>query len=270
MWPHVAQVKRLSGSGLTALTQYSDHHLPSLHHLSKFDSRHCLILPVLISLSSLDLCFHSSPVIVIVKAILIFDTVAEQSPDSGPDSFATSLFCPVQSSHDDSTTTRPNHITSSSGEEERSHWSSKLQKESDIKMFSSDPKLNPRLPSPTTFDGVKPSYVEWSEEILTFLSVTDYQEFVPVLQAVIGHKDVITKKIFIEGVLSEIIEEIKKLNADLEAVSSGARVVDDQDAEVEKIKGGDQSSRREERFKGSHSAQGRQFPQVCSASLNVR
>ena len=80
-------------------------------------------------------------------------------------------------------------------------------------MFSSDPKLNPRLPSPTTFDGVKPSYVEWSEEILTFLSVTDYQEFVPVLQAVIGHKDVITKKIFIEGVLSEIIEEIKKLNA---------------------------------------------------------
>ena len=104
-------------------------------------------------------------------------------------------------------------------------------------MFSSDPRLNPRLPSPTTFDGVKPSYVEWSEEILTFLSVTDYQEFVPVLQAVIGHKDVITKKIFIEGVLSEIIEEIKKLNLDLEAVSSGARVVDDQEAEVERLKG---------------------------------
>ena len=75
-------------------------------------------------------------------------------------------------------------------------------------MFSSDPKLNPRLPSPTSFDGVKPSYVEWSEEILTFLSVTDYQEFVPILQAVTGHKDVITKKVFIEGVLSEIVEEI--------------------------------------------------------------
>ena len=94
-----------------------------------------------------------------------------------------------------------------------------------------------RLPSPTSFDGVKPSYVEWSEEILTFLSVTDYQEFVPILQAVTGHKDVITKKVFIEGVLSEIIEEIKNVNLDLEAVSSGARVVDDQDAEVERLKG---------------------------------
>ena len=104
-------------------------------------------------------------------------------------------------------------------------------------MFSSDPKLNPRLPSPTTFDGVKPSYVEWSEEILTFLSVTDYQEFVPVLQAVIGHKDVITKKIFIEGVLSELIEEINTKNTELEEVTSGARIVDDQDAETEKLKG---------------------------------
>ena len=104
-------------------------------------------------------------------------------------------------------------------------------------MFSSDPKLNPRLPSPTSFDGVKPSYVEWSEEILTFLSVTDYQEFVPILQAVTDHKDVIKKKVFIEGVLSEIIEEIKNINLDLEAVSSGARVVDDQDTEVERLKG---------------------------------
>ena len=189
-------------------------------------------LGVFFSLPLRDFGF-SSLVIVIVKNIPIFDMVAEQ-PDSGPGSFATS--CPVLSGHDDSTTRPTNQITSSSGEEDR-RWSSRLQDEPDIKMFSSDPKLNPRLPSPTTFDGVKPSYVEWSEEILTFLSVTDYQEFVPVLQAVIGHKDVITKKIFIEGVLSEIIEEIKKLNQDLEAVSSGARVVDDQDAEVERLKG---------------------------------
>ena len=162
--------------------------------------------------------------------------VAEQSPDSGPDSFATSFFCPVQSSHDNSTTTRPtNQITSSSGEEER--WKIKLQKEPDVKMFSNDPKLNPRLPSPTSFDGVKPSYVEWSEEILTFLSVTDYQEFVPILQAVTGHKDVITKKIFVEGVLSELIEEIKDKNTELEEVTSGARIVADQDAEIESIKG---------------------------------
>ena len=103
-------------------------------------------------------------------------------------------------------------------------------------MFINDPKLNPRLPSPTSFDGIKPSYVEWSEEVLTFLSVTDYQEFVPILQAVPGHKDVITKKVFIEGVLSDIVEEIKDKNLELEAVTSGARVVDDQDAEVARLK----------------------------------
>ena len=104
-------------------------------------------------------------------------------------------------------------------------------------MFISDPKLNPRLPSPTSFDGVKPSYVEWSEEMLTFLSVTDYQEFAPILQAVTGHKDVITKNIFIEGVLSEIFEEIKEKNTEFEEVTSGARIVDDQDTEVERLQG---------------------------------
>ena len=103
-------------------------------------------------------------------------------------------------------------------------------------MFSGDPRLNPRLPSPTVFDGVKPSYVEWSEEILTFLSVTDYQEFVPVLNAVIGHKDVITKKVFIEGVLSEIVEEIKNKNTELEEITSGAQIVVDPDAESERLK----------------------------------
>ena len=74
-------------------------------------------------------------------------------------------FCQVTTT---STTTQPtvNHIISSSGEE-RPHWSSKLREKSDIKMFTNDPKLNPRLPSPTSFDGVKPSYVEWSEELLT-------------------------------------------------------------------------------------------------------
>ena len=47
----------------------------------------------------------------------------------GPSSFATS-FCPVLSSHDDSTTTRPtNQITSSSsGGKEKNHWSSRLHK----------------------------------------------------------------------------------------------------------------------------------------------
>ena len=64
------------------------------------------------------------------------------------------------------------------------------------------------LPSPTSFDGSKPSHVEWSKELLTFLAVTDYQDFVPILHAVTGHKVVITKKVFIEGALSEIEDEI--------------------------------------------------------------
>ena len=161
--------------------------------------------------------------------------VAEQCPIPGQLDSATS-FCP-SCQVTTTTVTTTNQITSSSGEKERDQWKSRLQEESDIKMFSSDPKLNPRLPSPTSFDGVKPSYVEWSEEILTFLSVTDYQEFVPVLQAVTGHKDVITKKIFIEGVLSELIEEIKEKNTELEEVTSGARIVDDQDTEIERIQG---------------------------------
>ena len=34
-----------------------------------------------------------------------------------------------------------------------------------------------------------------------YLSITDYQEFMPILHAVTGHKDVITKSVFIEGAL---------------------------------------------------------------------
>ena len=196
--------------------------------------------------SLLPWVFWGSPLLSLSSSrfTLVFDMVAEhQCHDSGQCSFATS-FCPVPSSHDDSTMTRPtNQITSSSGEKERSHWNSKLQEQTDIKMFVNDPKLNPRPPSPTSFDGVKPSYVEWSEEVLTFLSVTGYQEFVPILQAVTGHKDIITKKVFIEGVLSELVEEIKDKNAELEEVTSGVRVVDDQDAESERLKG-EISSRR--------------------------
>ena len=77
-------------------------------------------------------------------------------------------------------------------------------------MFTNDPKFSPRLPSPTSFDGVKPSCVEWSEELLTYLSVTHYQEFVPILQAVTGHKDVIAKMVLIEGVLPELEDQTKK------------------------------------------------------------
>ena len=98
-------------------------------------------------------------------------------------------------------------------------------------MFTNLPKLNPRLPSPTSFDGVKPSYVEWSEELLTYLSGHWLSGVCPILHAVTGHKDVITKNVFIEGVLSEIIEEIKNKNLELEAVTSGAAGAADPDQE---------------------------------------
>ena len=39
----MAQVKRISVRGLTSISQYSDHYLPSLHHLSKSDFTHHLI-----------------------------------------------------------------------------------------------------------------------------------------------------------------------------------------------------------------------------------
>ena len=129
--------------------------------------------------------------------------VAEQCPIFGQLNFATS-FCPVQR--------QASRRTGHQDVQQRSQTQSK-----------------------TPFTNV--SYVEWSEEVLTFLSVTDYQEFVPILQAVTGHKDVITKKVFIEGVLSKIVEEIKDKNTKLEEVTSGVRVVDDQDTEVERIKG---------------------------------
>ena len=144
----MAQVKRISGNG----QEHSQSQIiisPSPYHLSKSDFSHHLILPVLISLllRVSGISSPCSPVIVIVKiCVSSFDMVAEQCPILGQLNFATS-FCPVLSSHDDSTTTRPtNQITSSSGEKERSHWSSKLQEETDIKMFLNDPKLNPRLP----------------------------------------------------------------------------------------------------------------------------
>ena len=52
--------------------QYSDHYLPSLHHLSKSDFRHHLILPVFISLPSLDLCFTPLLSLSSSRVILVF------------------------------------------------------------------------------------------------------------------------------------------------------------------------------------------------------
>ena len=72
-WPHVAQVKRYQWHQGRAFIFRSDHYLPSLHHLSKSDFRHHLILPVLISLSSLDLCFTPLLSLSSSRVISIFD-----------------------------------------------------------------------------------------------------------------------------------------------------------------------------------------------------
>ena len=45
----------------------------------------------------------------------------------------------------------------------------------------------------------------------------------PILRGVTGHNDVVTKKVFIEGVLSEIVDEITQIELKKEALTSGAR-----------------------------------------------
>ena len=174
-WPHVVCVA--SGPSLQTASQIS----PSPHHLSKskinppFDSGcHTCFAPF--SGDSLLSCRR------VFKILSCNLTICCQ-----PGRFRAWLIRYILLSHpislndsaDDTTDGQSHHITSSSSSpgEERYHWSSNLQEESDIKMFTNDPKLNPRFPSPLSFDGFKPSCIEWSEELLTYLSVTGYQEF---------------------------------------------------------------------------------------------
>ena len=152
-WPHVGSRQRQAVSEGSQHSQGASQISPSPHHLSKsktqppFDSG-CLIRSFLSHRDFLLFChFHRQ------YSTSRFDMVAEQRPGSGRLHFATSLsfFCPIKSVTTTTvTTTRAstNQITSSS-EEERPHWSSKLQEESDIKMLTNDPKLNPWFPSPT-------------------------------------------------------------------------------------------------------------------------
>ena len=158
----------------------------------------------------------SSPVIVIVKIHFLFDMVAEQA-GSWPAHLLRPSVRPVKSRRrrDDDEQT---HLII---RKRKKSLELKFQEESDIKMFTNDPKFNRRLPSPTSFDGVKPSYVEWSEELLTYLSVTDYQKFVPILQAVTGHKVVITKKGFHWGCFIRTRESGQKKETEKEGHLSG-------------------------------------------------
>ena len=88
------------------------------------------------------------------------DMVAEPDRDSGLSSFATSI-CLVKSVTTTQTTTRPliNQITSSS-EEERPHWSSKLQEESDIKL-----RCSPMIQSQTQDSCHQPHLTESSRHM---------------------------------------------------------------------------------------------------------
>ena len=79
-------------------------------------------------------------------------------------------------------------------------------------MFAQDHKV-PRVPQPTSFDGVKPSFLEWSEEVIAYLAVTDYHEFIPLLSAAAASKDVIEKDVMFKGILSENMETIDKVTA---------------------------------------------------------
>ena len=81
-------------------------------------------------------------------------------------------------------------------------------------MFAHDHGLNPSVPQPTSFDGIKPSFMQWSEEIIIFLAVADYQKFIPLFTAAASSKDVIQADVMFTGVLSDLVEDIKKKAAD--------------------------------------------------------
>ena len=79
-------------------------------------------------------------------------------------------------------------------------------------MFAHEHRV-PRVPQPTSFDGVKPSCLEWSEKVIAYLAVTDYQKFIPLLSAAAASKDVIEKDVMFKGILSENVETIDSITA---------------------------------------------------------
>ena len=103
-------------------------------------------------------------------------------------------------------------ITSSSGETKKFKWDYHLKEGADVNMFAHDHRV-PRVPQPTSFDGIRPSFLEWSEEVIAYLAFTDYQEFIPLLSAAAASKDVIEKDVMFKGILSENLETIDKVTA---------------------------------------------------------
>ena len=81
-------------------------------------------------------------------------------------------------------------------------------------MFSHNHRLNPKLLSPTAFDGVKLSFMEWSEEVIACVAVTDGREFIPLLSATASSKDVIESEMIFKGVLSDPNGDVTQKDAD--------------------------------------------------------
>ena len=52
--------------------------------------------------------------------------------------------------------------------------------------------------------------MEWSEEVIAFLAVTDYQERIPLLEASALSKDIIEKDVMFKVILSDLMEEIRR------------------------------------------------------------
>ena len=136
-------------------------------------------------------------------------------------------------------------------------------------MFTDDPKLNPHLPSLTSFHGVKPSYEEWSEKLLTYLSVTDYQELVPIPQVVTGHNYVITKKGLHRGCLVRARRSDQE-QEDRERRSSVRCQWSCWSRSSRSCSSRDRWTQWKKNVKGVNTHESRQLSQVCSASLNIR
>ena len=100
--------------------------------------------------------------------------------------------------------------TSKSGEEKKFKWDFHFQEGADVNMFAQNHRV-PCVPQPTSFDGVKPPFLEWSEKVIAYLAVTHYHEFIPLWSAAAASKNVIEKNAMFKGILSENMETIEKI-----------------------------------------------------------
>ena len=83
-----------------------------------------------------------------------------------------------------------------------------MESGAEINIFSHAPRLNPKIPLPTSLDGVKPSFMEKSEGVISSLAVTGYQKLTPLLMAAASSKDVIEKGVMFKDTLFDILNEI--------------------------------------------------------------